>query len=469
MTKATLETDYLVIGCGAAGMAFTDALISDSDADVIMVERRHGPGGHWLNAYPFVRLHQPSAYYGVNSLPLGNEQIDSFGPNQGLYERASAPEVCAYYDRVMQQRLLPSGRVRFFPMSEVTENRRLLSLLTGEQLDIKVRKSVVDARYLEAAIPATTPPPFAVSDGVRCIPAGAAASLDERADRYVVIGGGKTGIDVCLWLLECGVPPDMIQWVKPRELMLHNRKYLQCRELVADLYEGVSLQMEAAAHATSLDDLIVRLKAAKQFLTVDDDVMPNMYRGATMSDGEVESLRSITDVVRMGHIQRIDRDEILLEQGRVPTSTRNLHIHCAACGISPVRPKPIFTDGLITPQSIRIGLTPFSAALAGYVEATRSTLAEKNALCPSNPQPNTPLDWARGTVIGMDAERAWGQQADVRQWLEMSRLNQSAGLEAKRDDPRIMLARDRLRQHAKAGIGNLMQLVAAGESSHTIA
>ncbi len=25
------------------------------------------PGGHWTRAYPFVRLHQPSAYYGVNS------------------------------------------------------------------------------------------------------------------------------------------------------------------------------------------------------------------------------------------------------------------------------------------------------------------------------------------------------------------------------------------------------------------
>jgi cation diffusion facilitator CzcD-associated flavoprotein CzcO len=41
-----------------------------SRADVIMVDRRHAPGGHWLEAYPFVRLHQPSAYYGVNSLPL---------------------------------------------------------------------------------------------------------------------------------------------------------------------------------------------------------------------------------------------------------------------------------------------------------------------------------------------------------------------------------------------------------------
>jgi hypothetical protein len=71
MATKTVETDYLVVGCGAAGMAFTDALIEASDAQVVMVDRRHAPGGHWNDAYPFVRLHQPSAYDGVNSLPLG--------------------------------------------------------------------------------------------------------------------------------------------------------------------------------------------------------------------------------------------------------------------------------------------------------------------------------------------------------------------------------------------------------------
>ena len=58
-----IETDYLVIGAGAAGMAFADALIAASDAEVVLVDRRHGPGGHWHGAYPFVRLHGPSGPY----------------------------------------------------------------------------------------------------------------------------------------------------------------------------------------------------------------------------------------------------------------------------------------------------------------------------------------------------------------------------------------------------------------------
>ena len=60
----SLEADYLVIGTGAVGMAFVDTLLDESDASVIMVDNHHAPGGHWNDAYPFVRLHQPSHFYG---------------------------------------------------------------------------------------------------------------------------------------------------------------------------------------------------------------------------------------------------------------------------------------------------------------------------------------------------------------------------------------------------------------------
>lgn len=64
-----IETDYLVVGACAAGMTVTDALLNHGDATVTLIDRRHAPGGHWLDAYPFVRLHQPSAFYGVDSVP----------------------------------------------------------------------------------------------------------------------------------------------------------------------------------------------------------------------------------------------------------------------------------------------------------------------------------------------------------------------------------------------------------------
>lgn len=81
--------DYLVVGGGAMGMAFTDTILNETDKTVAIVDRNHRPGGHWNNAYPFVRLHQPSAFYGVNSRHLGDDTIDQTGWNEGLVELAS--------------------------------------------------------------------------------------------------------------------------------------------------------------------------------------------------------------------------------------------------------------------------------------------------------------------------------------------------------------------------------------------
>jgi hypothetical protein len=119
-----IETDYLVIGAGAAGMAFVDALIDAIDADVVMVDRRHAPGGHWNDAYPFVRLHGPPALYGVNSRRLGSDVIEQAGPNAGFYPRATAPEICAYFQQVLGEVLLHSGRVRFFGRVGLRGHRR---------------------------------------------------------------------------------------------------------------------------------------------------------------------------------------------------------------------------------------------------------------------------------------------------------------------------------------------------------
>lgn len=461
MAKRTIETDYLVIGCGAAGMAFTDALISASSADVVMVDRRHAPGGHWNDAYPFVRLHQPSAYYGVASMPLGSETIDQHGPNAGTYERASAAEICGYYDRVMQQRLLASGRVRWFPMSDCVGGRRIVSRLSGDELEVKVRKRVVDASYLEASVPASSAPPFEVAPGARCVPVNALASLHERPEGYVIIGAGKTALDACSWLLENGVAPTDIRWVKPREAWFLNRVFTQGGELVGTMFEGIARQVEAAAQATSIDDLFARLEAAEQLIRIDRSITPTMWRGPTVSTGEVEQLRRIEGVVRLGKVRRIERDAIVLEEGSVATTPGHLHVHCAAAGLSRAPTVPIFTGDRITLQSIRTGLLPFASALAGFVEATRDDVAEKNRLCPPSRQPDVPLDWLSGTLTGMKADHLWSKEPDITEWLERTRLHPSRGLRQRSDDPRVQQASVRFGANVRPALTNLERLWAA--------
>lgn len=245
---------------------------------------------------------------------------------------------------------------------------------------------------------------------------------------------------------------------------MYNRVYLQPGELVGSFFEGFALQVEAAAQATSLDDLFARLEASKQLLRVDERVTPTMFRGATLSTGELEQLRRIEAVVRLGKVRRIERHRIVLESGTIPTTPRHLHVHCAAQGLSSTAAAPIFGADRITLQSIRIGLLPFAAALVGFVEATRDDLATKNRLCPPNHQPNVPLDWLRGTWIGLKAEYLWSKEPDIAEWLDSARLNISRGLRQRTDDPRVRHAFMRYAANVRGALANLERLSAPGAS-----
>ena len=464
-----IETDYLVIGAGAAGMAFADALIDACDADVVMVDRRHAPGGHWHDAYPFVRLHGPSALYGVNSRRLGSDEIERDGPNAGFYPRATAAEICGYFRQVLDEVLLGSGRVRFFGMSDCAAAGggppEFTSLLTGETTTVRVRKRVVDARYLEPSIPATQVPPYAVDPGARLIPVNDLVRVTGPADGYTVIGGGKTAIDACLWLLESGVPADAIRWIRPRDPWLLDRSYQQPLALLPRLMEGVSRYLEAAAQAEDAADLFRRLEACGQLIRIDPEVEPATFRCATVSTDELARLRGIGDVIRLGRVASLGPDRIELAGGSVPTGPGQVHVDCSAAGLRVSPGRPVFSADLITLQQVRSCQPVFSAALAGFLEAAGGDDARRNRLCPANPYPDTATDWIPLTATAQRAEIAWVSDPDVSSWMQRSRLNATRGLGEHRDDPVMQSALTRLFTCIEPAIGKLSALAASAGAS----
>src|SRR5439155_3894681 len=272
-----LETDYLVVGAGALGMAFVDSLIEHSDADVVMVERRHRPGGHWLDAYPFVQLHQPSRFYGVNSTPLGQDRTEAEGTDTGFFERASGAEICGYFDEIMRHRFLASGRVRFFPMCDYLGDGRFHSRVSNQVTDVTVRSHVVDATYMASRVPATEPVPFEVADGVRCVPVGELITLESPAAGYVIVGGGKTALDAICWLLDRGTDPGAITWIRPRDTWLLNRAFFQPGQ--SRTLAGVVLQLEAMVASESVEEVYERLEEKDEVLRTDRAVVPTMMKG----------------------------------------------------------------------------------------------------------------------------------------------------------------------------------------------
>ncbi len=421
---SVLEADYLIIGSGAVGMAFADILVTETDTTIIIVDKYAKPGGHWNVAYPFVTLHQPSAFYGVSSKELSKGQKDKVGLNKGLNDLASGAEVMAYFDEVMRHQFLPTGRVQYFPMCEYTGNKQFRSMLTGENYEVKVNKKIVDATYLKTTVPSTHTPNFSIAPEIRFMPLNDLPQISQAPEGFVVIGGGKTGIDACLWLLENKVHPDKITWIVSRDAWLINRKNTQpTEEFFHEAIGAQAAQFEALVEATSIPDLFDRLEEAEVLVRIDRSVRPQMFHGATVSELELKELRRIKNVVRMGRVQHIEKDHIVLDKGSIPTSTEYVHVDCSASAISNLEIKPIFAGKVITPQTVRSYQPVFSAALIAHVEVTYETEKEKNKICKVVPLPNHDTDWLRMLAALMTNQYNWGQNKEMRNWLLHNRLD----------------------------------------------
>ena len=461
-----VDTDYLVVGAGATGLAFVDALVAGADVEVAVVDRQPAPGGHWLHAYPFVRLHTPSAYYGVNSLALGDDSIDQAGENAGYYERATGSEVCEYFAEAAA-RLARTARVRLLTGHEHLGGgnncKHVRDLSTGELHDVVVRRKVVDARYLQASVPATRARPFEVAPGARVIPVNDLPLAAGPASSYAVLGAGKTAADACCWLLDNDVEPDRIRWIRPREAWFYDRRHFQPLEQVGAIMEGLSLDAEAGASAASVEDLWERLEAIGRLARIDASRPATMFRGTMLSARELESLRKIEHVVRLGRVRRIEAGRIVLERGETETGPDVLHVDCTALGLNNAPATAIFQPGRIVLQQVRHLSPAFNAALAGFVEASRDDDVDKNRLCPPNPYPSTIEDWPRMMSRSWRTEGRWLSEPDISAWVAASRLNLLRALPDHAAEQSVQPAVKRFLTHVNAATERLKHL--AGPSS----
>lgn len=462
MTTHSLETDYLIIGAGAVGMAFADVILSETDANIIIVDKHDKPGGHWNDAYPFVTLHQPSAFYGVSSKELSRGNRDKVGLNKGLHELASGAEVLAYYDQVMKHTFLPSGRIKYFPMCDYKGDGKFESILTSSSYEVTVSKKVVDGTYFKTSVPATHTPNFDIDDHVLFAPLNDLPTNSEPRDGYVIVGGGKTGIDACLWLLEHNIEPDAITWIMPRDAWWIDRLHTQpTRECFQDSIGAQVKQLEAIAQADSIDDLFTRLEEAGVLFRLDKKVKPVMFHGATVSQAEASELRRINNVVRHGRVISIGSDQIKFANTSIPTTTNTLHIDCSARAVPEENIVPVFASDSITLQTVRSFQPVFSAAFIAHIEANYDDESVKNELCAVVPLPNHDIDWLLGTAAQMQNQYRWSQEPELQDWLITNRLDGFSALVKRRDDaPKAdLLLLKHMKDTLPAAVANLPKLV----------
>lgn len=462
----TDTTDYLIIGAGAMGLAFADELLTRTDATMTIVDKRSAPGGHWNDAYAFVKLHQPAIFYGVESTSMGRDRVEASGPNAGFMELAEGPEILAYFHALMRDRLLASGRVTYLPLTEAREDGALRHVLSGEETSVQVRRKTVDATWYENAVPATHGPKFEVGEGAWVVPPNDLPRLAARARRHVIVGAGKTGADACVWLLENGVPPERLTWIVPRDPWFLNRRYTQPGpDFFESTFGNFAAQRRAMAEAANAQELCANMEACGAWLRLDTSIQPTLFHAATVSEGELALLRSIKTIVRGRRVARAEADRLLLDDGDALTcSPDTLIIDCTTTAL-PVRAlKPVFESERITLQMTRFPMLPFSAALAAFLEATFESDEEKNGFAQPLPLTDTVDDFIAGLAADMMNRYACSKHPAVREWVGNSRLDGYSKIA--RDIPRDDAARQAILKEvgaaAMAAAGNLGRLTGAG-------
>jgi hypothetical protein len=181
-----------------------------------------------------------------------------------------------------------------------------------------------------------------------------------------------------------------------------------------------------------------------------------MAKVPTLALWELDRLRTIDRVVRLGHIRHAKPGRLVLTDGDVPIASDAVVVHCAAPGLRYPPLVPVWGREAITVQPIWLGFACFGAALAGYVEATLDDDASKNRLCPPSPFSNTPADWARQQVLG--ARASFRSRTHLRDWADEVSLNPARIPRELAGSPVVTAAQERLRQHLGPGMARMKEL-----------
>lgn len=428
MVESRISCDYLVVGAGTSCLSFVDTVLSmRKDATFVIVDRFSAPGGHWTKAYPFVRLHQPSCYYGVNSLPLakldknGNEPYD-----QNV--RASAKEICEYYKQVVEN-FKATGRVRVYfetnyegeaknpdgstnvnsgnyndPAAKITHT---ITTKNGETMLVDCTKVV--RCETNVVVPSMRDGlPFPVDDAVESVPLNELPSRVGPAsphENYLVIGGGKSGVDAITYLVrDKQIRHDQITWIVPRPAWYFIRDHIQRRpksgtgfwkDAVRKLFDPI-----IAANSANEGFLNMEKLGVAQRVDPNDGHFPTIFKGATLDQSEMDDLRKIKNVVsNKGRVTSITANEVIFANGEhsIPFSPTNTLV--VDCTVEEMYGYLEFDEDFqfFNPHKIRLGpLTSLfnpshTSAQVGFLESEYSDTAAGDEM------KNSFLYFARGT------------------------------------------------------------------------
>lgn len=471
MADPEVTTDYLIVGGGMAGLAFADELLTRTNYSITIVDKRDSPGGHWNDSYPFVRLHGFSIMYGVESRELAKYHVDEDGPNKGFMSRATGTEIVAYAQDLMRERLLPSGRVKYFPSTEYLPDGTIRGVLSHKPKKVKVRRRIIDASYLTNTIPATHKRSFLVDSAVTCIPPNDLPRLASSFQHFTVLGAGKTAVDAVVWLLNNGAAPDDIRWIIPNDYWYVDRAKTQpAPEFVIETFGSLADVRTDIGIATSVTDLVHRHEQHGYFVRLDRKVEPRNFHYAVVSQRELAQMRSVRDVVRKGHVTALRPHNIELTKGSVPAARRSLYIDCTANGVEGREPVPVFQPNKIVLQITRGPRALFAAAQVAFLESLPMSDEERNSFAVPISFCRTVEEYVLILYNEMQNSVKSSRHPQLRAWEMQSRLAgyMSVANQVRPEETDKVEVLSRLKKASGAAMLNLPRLVASVQTRSSL-
>ena len=173
----------------------------------------------------------------------------------------------------------------------------------------------------------------------------------------------------------------------------------------------------AAVTAADGQEFARRLEDDEIFVRIDPRTEPHLFRGATISVGEVDALRTIERIVRGRKVRHIGTGSIVTDQGDLPGDGDRVFVDCTARGLPAPSRRPVFEPDRITLQYVTIGFAPWSAATVAAVEARHGDDADRNQPVPAGGLLRRRRRHPRARVHGHDRargpdERRRGERVD---------------------------------------------------------
>lgn len=376
--------DLCVIGAGYAGI---NALFAASQhlrrgARVLVIDRHREIGGMWLTTYPFVRLHQPYAFFTFGSatwalkkprthLASRDEILDHFRHTvarlQGRLQIDFAFETIYNGHEPHDEAIT----VRFSALGdeEATRQARTQKLIVAIGADIQPRSSLTFT-----------------SKQVRSISPNQLAQITAEAHAapvpVYIMGSGKTAMDCAHWLQKAPTST-RLTLIAGRGALFRNRDVIFPPSIFQRLFFGGVMPSDAILEdfirpwdGTNTDAVLANLRAQKKLISLVPDA--ENYQAGLISMAELDVIaEGLGSRIIRGHIADVvDEDGeptlVLRDGSRRRVERGAVVVNCTGHFVDqPLNQAPILSPcGRILTTAFYLGLSGPSAGLLTHAFCT---------------------------------------------------------------------------------------------------